>query len=380
MDEAHRYYADAGLKAIKDLKPVLGIELTATPKTVGAKPRPFGNVVYHYPLSCALKDGYVKIPAVATRKDFRADQYGQEALETIKLEDGIHHHEYVKVELENYARSQGVKAVKPFMLVVAQDTAHAAAIRTRIESDGFFGGRYRGRVIEVHSNQSGEESDGSQEAREARPEDYLVRRLLDRDEVDYDLYAELLYKLAGQVIAHLRGYLADEEAVENVLLYWQKQLGDFIWAQMGEKQWTTPCDYQGKVIPRLRCAPAGDLHAGCRREAPPFPRTDHRQARHSPDGVRGFPALLLSLSEIRLGGRRVASGPGAGRRRQRAQVVEARAGAVPYRIPERSELRAGFRGGNRDELPDRRAQTRRSDRSEGCAGQGKRRGALVWLC
>lgn len=532
MDEAHRYYADAGAKAINDLEPVLGIELTATPKTVGAKPRPFGNVVYHYPLSCALKDGYVKIPAVATRKDFRADQYGQEALETIKLEDGIHHHEYVKVELENYARSQGVKAVKPFMLVVAQDTAHAAAIRTRIESDGFFGGRYRGRVIEVHSNQSGEESDesmqrllavehdettevvvhvnklkegwdvtnlytivplrasaseilteqtigrglrlpygkrtgvdavdrlciiahdrfqeivdrasrddslihekvyigsgddadipdrepqmvesasvsvirtsdkdagsaaesagryqvqvkteqqakiaeaaikavqeearkvssserlkdeevqqrlvrrvqraleeqrpaqqqldgledeaapsagdietlvrsvtekaveltidvphiavlptrevnygfpdfdlqhldkirfepvsqemllrhlendrsasiqwGSQEAREARPEDYLVRRLLDRDEVDYDLYAELLYKLAGQVIAHLRGYLADEEAVENVLLYWQKQLGDFIWAQMGEKQWTTPCDYRGKIIP-----------------------------------------------------------------------------------------------------------------------------------
>ena len=29
MDEAHRYYASAGAKAINDLKPVLGIELTA---------------------------------------------------------------------------------------------------------------------------------------------------------------------------------------------------------------------------------------------------------------------------------------------------------------------------------------------------------------
>ena len=35
MDEAHRYYASAGAKAINDLKPVLGIELTATGKLGG---------------------------------------------------------------------------------------------------------------------------------------------------------------------------------------------------------------------------------------------------------------------------------------------------------------------------------------------------------
>lgn len=535
MDEAHRYYADAGAKAINDLKPVLGLELTATPKTTGAKPRPFGNVVYHYPLSRALRDGYVKIPAVATRKDFRADQYNEEALEKIKLEDGIHHHEFVKVELETYASSLGKKAVKPFMLVVARDTAHATAIRTRIEQDDFFSGRYRGKVIEVHSNQSGEESDesmqrllavehdedteivihvnklkegwdvtnlytivplrasaaeilteqtigrglrlpygkrtgvdaidrlciiahdrfqeiidraneddslihekvyigkegeadipdrkpqtieapsyaelaatgqlpgsavaqqessgryqaevrtpeqtrvalatvraiqqearrltsstqlrdadvqqkllervqkalqeqapvqpeleglsatqaltpsdieglvrtvteqiieltidvpqiavlptrdvtygfpdfdlanlgnirfqpvseeillrhlennqsdsiqwGNPQAREARPEDYLVRHLFARDEVDYDEYAGLLYKLAGQVVAHLNSYLNGPEEVENVLLYWQNQLAEFIWSQMQQHRWETPCDYQGKVIP-----------------------------------------------------------------------------------------------------------------------------------
>lgn len=161
MDEAHRYYADAGAKAIDDLKPVLGLELTATPKTVGAKPRPFGNVVYHYPLSQALKDGYVKIPAVGTRRDFQHSHYSQADLEAIKLEDGIHHHEFVKVELENYARNHGTRVVKPFMLVVAQDTAHAAEIRRYIQSNDFFGGRYKERVIEVHSNLSGEESDES---------------------------------------------------------------------------------------------------------------------------------------------------------------------------------------------------------------------------
>ena len=80
MDEAHRYYASAGAKAINDLRPVLGIELTATPKTVGANPRQFANIVYHYLLSRALQDGYVKIPAVATRKDFRADSVSAERL------------------------------------------------------------------------------------------------------------------------------------------------------------------------------------------------------------------------------------------------------------------------------------------------------------
>ncbi len=159
MDEAHRYYASAGAKAINDLKPILGIELTATPKTVGAKPREFRNIIFHYPLSMALEDGYVKIPAVATRKDFNPSQYSSEQLETIKLEDGIHHHEYVKVELQTYAHTTNTKAVKPFVLVVAQDTEHAHALKTQIQSDGFFGGRYKDKVIEVHSKLKGEESD-----------------------------------------------------------------------------------------------------------------------------------------------------------------------------------------------------------------------------
>jgi len=157
MDEAHRYYASAGAKAINDLNPVLGIELTATPKTVGVNPREFSNIIFHYPLARALEDGYVKIPAVATRRDFRASDYSQEQLEKIKLEDGIHHHEYVKVELETYARNTGAKSVKPFMLVVAQDTQHASELRQRVET--LFEGRYKGKVIEVHSKQSGEESD-----------------------------------------------------------------------------------------------------------------------------------------------------------------------------------------------------------------------------
>jgi type III restriction enzyme len=159
MDEAHRYRAAAGAKAINDLKPILGLELTATPKSVGQQSQQFKNVIYNYPLGAAMQDGLVKEPAVATRKDFRDTDYSREALEQIKLEDGIHHHEYVKVELEVYSLQTGKPLVHPFMLVVAQDITHASQLRTLIESDSFFEGRYKGRVIEVHSNQVGQESD-----------------------------------------------------------------------------------------------------------------------------------------------------------------------------------------------------------------------------
>src|SRR5690606_16540631 len=49
--------------------------------------------------------------------------------------------------------------VHPFMLVVTQDTDHARRVREYVESDSFFEGRYKGRVAEIHSKLTGEESD-----------------------------------------------------------------------------------------------------------------------------------------------------------------------------------------------------------------------------
>ena len=43
MDEAHRYYAPASMKAISYLEPILGLEFTATPKS-------YKNVIYSYGL------------------------------------------------------------------------------------------------------------------------------------------------------------------------------------------------------------------------------------------------------------------------------------------------------------------------------------------
>lgn len=160
MDESHRYRASAGVKAINELRPILGLELTATPQVEkGTKTEPFANVIYSYPLSEALKDGFVKEPAVATRENFDVRNYTKEGLERLKLEDGIHVHEEIKTQLELYARENGLRRVKPFMLVVAEDTTHASAVKAVIEDPSFFDGQYKGKVIEVHSQQKGVEKD-----------------------------------------------------------------------------------------------------------------------------------------------------------------------------------------------------------------------------
>ena len=160
MDESHHYRADRGMTVINELKPILGLELTATPQVESAgKSIKFKNVVYEYSLRNAMDDGYVKEPFVATRSNFDPKQYTAEEIDTIKLEDGLRIHEQTKSALEVFARNNGREIIKPFVLVVAKDTTHAAQIRSTIEGNGFFYGYYKNKVIEIHSNQSGDEKD-----------------------------------------------------------------------------------------------------------------------------------------------------------------------------------------------------------------------------
>ncbi len=160
MDEAHRYRASASMESIEALKPVMGLELTATPQVERANSvSRFKNIIFDYPLSAAMRDGYVKEPAVATRQNFNASAMEPAALERLKLEDGIRIHEATKVELEVYAQQNAVRRVKPFLLVIARDTNHANEIFSLIEDESFFDGHYRGRAIQVHSGQRGAEKD-----------------------------------------------------------------------------------------------------------------------------------------------------------------------------------------------------------------------------
>lgn len=67
------------------------------------------------------------------------------------------------------------------------------------------------------------------------------------DDVDYDTMADLLYSLAGQLLAHLRSYLPDEDAVRNVLMYRQRRLGDLVHAQMDQHRREHATGYEAKV-------------------------------------------------------------------------------------------------------------------------------------
>ena len=66
---------------------------------------------------------------------------------------------------------------------------------------------------------------------EQRAEDYIVRELVDYDDIDYFTQSELLYDLAGQMVQHLRSYLTEDEAL-NVLDGQRKTIAAAIHAQM----------------------------------------------------------------------------------------------------------------------------------------------------
>lgn len=173
MDESHRYRAQAGMRAINELNPLFGLELTATPFVESTKaPIPFKNVIVDYPLARAMDDGFVKMPAVVTQRNFDAKNYTPEEIEKIKLEDGVRVHENTKVELITYARENNVAVVKPFMLVIARDTTHAAQLLSLLESDNFYNGRYQSKVIQVDSSKSGKD------------EEEMIERLLAVESVD----------------------------------------------------------------------------------------------------------------------------------------------------------------------------------------------------
>jgi len=149
MDESHRYRGDASLQAINHLKPVLGLEYTATPKYKN-------NVVYSFTLAQAIGK-YIKSPTVVTRTNLTTSD--AEEIEKIKLLDGMTRHEIKKSRLIEYCEVNKLPLVKPFILISTKDTTHASQVRAFIESDNFCEGIYKGKVIEIHSGQRGAESD-----------------------------------------------------------------------------------------------------------------------------------------------------------------------------------------------------------------------------
>lgn len=156
MDEAHRYHGDASKKAINELRPILGFEMTATP--FDEKGKAFKNIVFEYNLAEALDDGlYVKNPAIAKARNFNKDNYTPDEVEIIKLEDGITCHERTKLAIEMYAKQNGLPVVKPFILVACRDINHAKSVEELLQSDRIYHGAYKGKVLRIDSSSKKDE-------------------------------------------------------------------------------------------------------------------------------------------------------------------------------------------------------------------------------
>jgi type III restriction enzyme len=69
---------------------------------------------------------------------------------------------------------------------------------------------------------------------EERLENYIVRELINYDDIDYDEHADLIYELSGQAVAHFKSYLKTEDELHNILGNHGKTIAENIYQQMSQ--------------------------------------------------------------------------------------------------------------------------------------------------
>jgi len=83
--------------------------------------------------------------------------------------------------------------------------------------------------------------------REQRFEDYIVKKLIDYDDIDYFTQAELLYDLAGQAVAHYKAQNYSENELHEVFDTYGGELARLIRAEMMAHFWEEATDYEVQV-------------------------------------------------------------------------------------------------------------------------------------
>ena len=83
--------------------------------------------------------------------------------------------------------------------------------------------------------------------REQRFEDYIVKKLIDYDDIDYFTQAELLYDLAGQAVAHYQAQSYSENELHEVFDTYGAELARLIRAEMMAHFWEEATDYEVQV-------------------------------------------------------------------------------------------------------------------------------------
>lgn len=151
MDEAHHYHAKAGIEAIDNLNPRLGVELTATAMFSGNKNRPLNNIIYNYSLKEAIKDKFLKIPTIVGQENFKKELYTEDSLEDLKIKDALTIHEHVKFELQIYSKENKKPLIKPLMLVIVNHISDIEGIYNKMKQIN--NGIYNHKILVLHSKQ-----------------------------------------------------------------------------------------------------------------------------------------------------------------------------------------------------------------------------------
>jgi type III restriction enzyme len=125
------------------------MEFTATPKSGR-------NVIYTYDLAKGAGK-YLKIPVMNGRSNMSG--YSDSDVQEMKLTDGMLLHENRKNAILKYCIEKNLPYVKPIVLIACKDTGHAVEVRAFVDSDDFSNGRYKGKVIEIHSGSGSAESE-----------------------------------------------------------------------------------------------------------------------------------------------------------------------------------------------------------------------------
>jgi len=158
MDESHKYKTPISINAINGLKPVLGLEFTATPfKRINdnEKSGKFENILYEYSLGAALAadNPVLKRPQLLFRKDFDYDSLPKRDLYDLLISDGLDNHERIKTQLKTYFANDNVddkKRFLPLVLIVCEDIRHAVQVEKHLKEE-FLNGKYKDKIIRIHS-------------------------------------------------------------------------------------------------------------------------------------------------------------------------------------------------------------------------------------
>jgi type III restriction enzyme len=93
---------------------------------------------------------------------------------------------------------------------------------------------------------------------ESRFADYIVRGLINFDDVSYDDHADYIYELAEQAVKHFQTYLKDEDSLHNVLANYAKPIAEIIHAQMAKNYVEESAGYEVVIkqgfVPLKPCA------------------------------------------------------------------------------------------------------------------------------